>query len=208
MADTIDNTVFDLYGISSADRRYISEQIVGRHRPEQKPGDDQLVARYLQTLARRVLCDCGDGVVSLYDMAKGVRKGIYADFGARTPAIEAQINDILGKSIEMWLRDDFANDYLNNTGFDNNTGKYKETKNPWEPLIWKGQSEARYFTVFVWRYSISTDTEDKVKMLLKKAIAGLEADATPAKTDVEDYYEWFERHGLKLRGAPYCKSCM
>lgn len=208
MADAIDNMVFDMYGISSADRQYISEQIAGRHRPERKPGDDQLVARYLQTLARRVLCDCSDGVAALYDVAEGIHNAIYANFGAESGGIEAQINDILGKSIEMWLRDDFANDYLNNTGFDNNTGKYKEIKNPWEPLIWKGRSEGRCFTVFVWRYSISTDTEHKVKMLLKKAIAGLEADAAPAKTDVEDYYEWFERHGLKLRGVPYCQSCM
>ncbi|MBZ4665899.1 N-6 DNA methylase [Mahella sp.] len=206
MADAIDEAIFDLYGISSADRRHISEQIGGRHRSVREPADDQLVARYLQTLARRIISGCSDGIATLCDVAECMHSAIYANFGSRSAGIEAQINDILGKSIETWLRDDFANDYLNNAGFDENTCRYKETKNPWEPLVWKGQSEGGYFTVFIWRYSISADTGYKVKMLLKNAIAGLEADAATAKADVEDYYEWFERHGIKLRGAPYCKS--
>lgn len=187
----------------------------------------EAVKRYIQTLARQAFKEKEDGIVILEDMVKAVQNGLYSWFGSTS--VEIEIKDIIGKDIESWLRDDFADDYINNTGYDRDKGRYKEIRSPWEPLIWKGQSKGKCFTAFVWRYKISPDTALKIKdeylgRALEQAKAELrELDAKLAGDvggsrnillkqkeqllykikDLTDYGHWIAENGIKLRGMEF-----
>lgn len=181
--------------------------------------------RYIQALARKVFDD-SNGVVLLQDLLNKIHDELAENFGDNASSIETEIINIIGKSIEKWLRDDFAMDYINNTGYDKRKDKYKEIKNPWEPLIWKGQSSKKNFTVFVWRYKITPDTELKIRsqyldgeidsyknkikelderllMLEGKEKNNLEKERDEIfyiLDDLNNYKEWIKENGIKLRG--------
>lgn len=185
-----------------------------------------IVKRYLQTLARKAFDENKDGIVLLPDMLDKIHDELSKTFKDRASSIETEINNIIGKDIEKWLIDEYAIDYVNNTGYDKKTDKYKEIKNPWEPLIWKGQSPKKNFTVFVWRYKITPDTELKIrsqyleneiesyKMKVKEIDSQLvTADEKEKKMlekerdeilnivdDLNDYHKWITDNGIKLRG--------
>lgn len=182
--------------------------------------------RFLQSLARKAFDKDNDGIVLLPEMLDRIHDEISIIFKERASSIETEINNIIGKDIEKWLRDEFAIDYVNNTGYDKKTDKYKEIKNPWEPLIWKGQSPKKNFTVFVWRYKITPDTELKIrsqyleneiesyKMRIKdidsklvtadekeKKILEKERDEILSMVDdLNDYHKWIKENGIKIRG--------
>jgi hypothetical protein len=184
------------------------------------------VKRYLQTLARKAFDEDKDGIVLLPEMLDKIHDELSKTFKDRASSIETEINNIIGKDIEKWLMDEFAIDYINNTGYDKKTDTYKEIKNPWEPLIWKGQSPKKNFTVFVWRYKITPDTELKIrsqyleneiesyKMRIKDIDSKLViADEKEKKVlekerdeilsivdDLNDYHKWIKKNGIKLRG--------
>ena len=186
----------------------------------------EMVKRYLQTLARKTFDEDKDGIVLLPDMLDKIHDELSKTFKDRASSIETEINNIVGKDIEKWLIDEYAIDYVNNTGYDKKTDKYKEIKNPWEPLIWKGQSPKKNFTVFVWRYKITPDTELKIrsqyleneiesyKMKVKEIDSQLvTADEKEKKMlekerdeilnivdDLNDYHKWITDNGIKLRG--------
>lgn len=186
----------------------------------------ETIKRYLQTLARKAFDDDNDGIVLLAEMLDRIHDELSNTFKDRASSIETEINNIIGKDIEKWLRDEFAIDYVNNTGYDKKTDKYKEIKNPWEPLIWKGQSPKKNFTVFVWRYKITPDTELKIrsqyleneiesyKMRIKDIDSKLvTADEKEKKIlekerdeilsivdDLNDYHKWIKENGIKIRG--------
>ena len=119
--------------------------------------------RFLQSLARKAFDNDNDGIVLLPEMLDRIHDEISKIFKDRASSIETEINNIIGKDIEKWLLDEYATDYVNNTGYDKKNDTYKEIKNPWEPLVWKGQSPKKNFTVFVWRYKITPDTELKIR---------------------------------------------
>ena len=186
----------------------------------------ETVKRYLQTLARKAFDEDKDGIVLLPEMLEKIHDELSKTFKDRASSVETEINNIIGKDIEKWLRDEFAIDYVNNTGYDKKTDKYKEIKNPWEPLIWKGQSPKKNFTVFVWRYKITPDTELKIrsqyleneiesyKMRIKDIDSKLvTADEKEKKIlekerdeilsivyDLNDYHKWIKENGIKIRG--------
>lgn len=187
---------------------------------------NETVKRYLQTLARKAFDEDKDGIVLLPDMLDTIHDELSKTFKDRASSIETEINNIIGKDIEKWLRDEFAIDYVNNTGYDKKTDKYKEIKNPWEPLVWKGQSPKKNFTIFVWRYKITPDTELKIrsqyleneiesyKMRIKdidsklvtadekeKKILEKERDEILSVVDdLNDYHRWIKENGIKIRG--------
>lgn len=186
----------------------------------------ETVKRYLQTLARKAFDEDKDGIVLLPEMLEKIHDELSKTFKDRASSVETEINNIIGKDIEKWLRDEFAIDYVNNTGYDKKTDKYKEIKNPWEPLIWKGQSPKKNFTVFVWRYKITPDTELKIRSQYleneiesyKMRIKGIDsklitADEKEKKIlekerdeilsivdDLNDYHRWIKENGIKIRG--------
>ena len=182
--------------------------------------------KFLQVFARKAFDEDKDGIVILPDMLDKIHDELSKTFKDRASSIETEINNIIGKDIEKWLIDEYAIDYVNNTGYDKKTDKYKEIKNPWEPLIWKGQSPKKNFTVFVWRYKITPDTELKIrsqyleneiesyKMKVKEIDSQLvTADEKEKKMlekerdeilnivdDLNDYHKWITDNGIKLRG--------
>jgi methylase of polypeptide subunit release factors len=182
--------------------------------------------RYIQALARKAFDDDKDGIVLLPDVLNKIHDELDKTFGENASSIETEIVNIIGKSIEKWLCDDFAIDYVNNKGYDKKKDKYKEIKNPWEPLIWKGQSSKKNFTVFVWRYKITPDTElkirsqyldseiesykNKIKELDEKLLvlegkekSNLEKEKDEIfyiLDDLNEYKEWIKENGVRLRG--------
>lgn len=184
------------------------------------------VLRYLQTIARKAFDNDSDGIVLLPEVLNKIHDELDKTFGDNASSIETEIINIIGKNIEKWLRDDFAIDYINNKGYDKKKDKYDEIKNPWEPLIWKGQSTKKNFTVFVWRYKITPDTElkirsqylegeidsykNKIKELDERLsmLEGKEKDNLEKERDeifytlddLNDYKEWIKENGIKLRG--------
>lgn len=185
-----------------------------------------IAKRYIQTLARKAFDDDKDGIVLLSEVINKIHDELDKTFGENASSIETEIVNIIGKSIEKWLRDDFAIDYVNNKGYDKKKDKYKEIKNPWEPLIWKGQSSKKNFTVFVWRYKITPDTELKIRsqyldseidsyknkikelderllVLEGKEKSNLEKEKDEIfyiLDDLSEYKEWIKENGVRLRG--------
>ncbi|QXE17804.1 DNA methyltransferase [Clostridium sp. 001] len=186
----------------------------------------ETVKRYLQSFARKAFDDDRDGIVLLSELVNKIHDELDKTFGESASFIETEIVNIIGKSIEKWLRDDFAIDYINNKGYDKKKDKYKEIRNPWEPLIWKGQSSKKNFTVFVWRYKITPDTElkirsqyldseiesyeNKIKELDERLLAleGKEKSNLEKEKDeifyilddLNEYKEWIKENGVRLRG--------
>lgn len=186
----------------------------------------ETVKRYLQTLARKAFDEDKDGIVLLPDMLDTIHDELSKTFKDRASSIETEINNIMGKDIEKWLIDDYATDYVNNTGYDKKKDMYKEIKNPWEPLVWKGQSPKKNFTVFVWRYKITPDTELKIRSQYlenemenyKKKIKEIDSQLVTADEkekkrlekerdeilnivdDLNDFHKWISDNGIKLRG--------
>lgn len=184
------------------------------------------VCRYLQTIARKVFNDDSDGIILLQEIVNKVHDELAVIYGDRATSIETEINNIIGKDIQKWLRDEFAQDYINNIGYDKKEDKYAEIKNPWEPLIWKGQSPKKNFTVFVWRYKITPDTELKIGSQYleneidsyKKKIKDIDSQFVTMDgreknnlererdqmlnilDDLNEYHKWIKENGVKLRG--------
>lgn len=182
--------------------------------------------RYLQTVARKAFEEDNDGIVLLADVLNTIHDELNNVFGDIATSIETEIVNIIGMDIEKWLRDEYACDYINNTGYDKKKDKYGEIKNPWEPLVWKGQTQKKYFTVFVWRYKITPDTELKIRSQyledeidnLKSRIRDIdgqligfegnarnrlekERDELLNKVDdMRNYHSWISENGIKLRG--------
>jgi len=186
----------------------------------------EFTKRYLQTLARKAFDEDKDGIVLLPDMLDTIHDELSKTFTDRASSIETEINNIIGKDIEKWLLDEYATDYVNNTGYDKKNDTYKEIKNPWEPLVWKGQSPKKNFTVFVWRYKITPDTELKIRSQYleneienyKKRIKEIDSRLVTADDkekkrlekerdeilnivdDLNDFHKWISDNGIKLRG--------
>ena len=88
----------------------------------------ETIKRYLQTLARKAFDDDNDGIVLLAEMLDRIHDELSNTFKDRASSIETEINNIIGKDIEKWLRDEFAIDYVNNTGYDKKQISTKKLK--------------------------------------------------------------------------------
>jgi len=183
----IDEAVFELYGLNDQSRCYICHQVSCDGDMSILPSFAEIVGRYLQSVARKIVED--HKVIHIKSLLNAMHKSMTGDFEHNISNIESQIANILGKDISTWIQDDFANDYLNNAGY----GK----KNPYEPLIWKGQSKGKCFTVYVWRYAVSSYADYEVEALLSEAA---EYCCLPAQVrDIQDYRIWFKNNGIRIR---------
>jgi SAM-dependent methyltransferase len=207
----IDEEVYQLYRISSDDRRLIETELTSENQDDREGDESESseeregsiedparlqtrdhVSRLFSCYVKRVIEASPDGIVPIgedfaQNLLQGVRGLLQADFGSKWEDIEREFEEIQGLSLSKWLEVEFFNFHVS---------LYRG-----RPIYWQLTSgrlgrnlDSPSFTCFVNYHMLTHDTIAKVRgFYVKKIKERLNFDSERMRRELNEAKEHFDK---------------